>query len=272
MNPQLRRVLFSLAVLVWGGVLLYFYASGRINAYLAPDFRLIALAGGLGLVVLGGFNLATAWEKADCGHDHGCGDGGHDHEECDIHPLLALLVMVVPIGLSVAWTQDKYSIGALTRKGLYDAPGSLTASMLGQTLPPLTREEIERTQERSEDGYFRFNLMELYFAAGERELQSAIDGMQVETQGRWMEEQVRNPHGTRMRLYRLFMTCCVADSRAIPIVLEFGGPPPDYAKNEWVKVGGTMSFPIEDGVIQPVLQVERTEVVAPPFEETFLRY
>lgn len=271
MNPILRRISFSLAILVWGGVILYFYTTGRINAYLAPDFRPLALCGGLGLLVLGLFNLATAKEKADCGHDHGCDASGHDHESCDIHPLLALLIMVVPIGLSVAWTQDKYSIAALSRKGLYDTPGTLTASMLGQDLPPLTREEIEKTHSRTEDGYFEFNLMELYFAAGDREMQSAIEGLQVETQGRWMQEKLNNDAGTRKRLYRLFMTCCVADSRAIPIILEFGTTPPQREENEWIKVGGTMRFILEDGIIQPVLHVERSDIAPPPFEETFLR-
>ena len=87
MKPRTRRILFSLAVLVWSAVLLYFHASGRINKYLAPDFRPIAFAGGLGLAVLGLFNLLTAGQKADCGHDHGDGEDAHDHESGDLHPL-----------------------------------------------------------------------------------------------------------------------------------------------------------------------------------------
>ncbi len=272
MNPKIRRILFSLAVIAWGGVLLYFYATGRINAYLAPDFRPIALAGGLGLLVMGFFNLATAGESADCGHDHGCDAAGHDHEACDIHPLVALLIMVVPLGLSVAWTKDKYSMAALSRKGLYDDPGQLSAAILGQSMPPVTREEIEKTHPRTKDGFHEFNLMELYFSAGDRELQSAIDGLPVETQGRWMDEKVRNEAGTRKRLYRLFMTCCVADSRAIPIVLEFGETPPEFPENEWVKVAGKMRFLTEGGLLQPILEVERVDKAPPPFEETFLRY
>ena len=39
MNPKTRRILFSFAILCWSAVLLYFYSSGRINKYLAPDFR-----------------------------------------------------------------------------------------------------------------------------------------------------------------------------------------------------------------------------------------
>ena len=271
MNPQTRRILFSLAVLVWSGVLLYFHASGRINKYLAPDFRPIAFVGGLGLAVLGLFNLLTAGQSADCGHDHGNDGPAHDHESSDLHPAVALLLMIVPVALSVAWTKDEYSAAALSRKGLYDLPSNVTSPFLSSALPPLTREEIEKGHRKTADGFYEFSLMELFFATGDREMQSAIDGMKVETEGRWIEEKTRNPNGTRKRLYRLFITCCAADSRAIPIVLEFGKTPPVFPENGWVKVAGTMRFPLEEGVLQPVLAVERVLAAEPPFEESFLR-
>lgn len=271
MNPQTRRILFSLAVLVWSGVLLYFHASGRITKYLAPDFRPIAFAGGLGLAVLGLFNLLTAGQKADCGHDHGNDESSHDHETSDVHPLTALLLMLLPVGLSVAWTKDEYSAAALSRKGLYDSPAAGSSLFLASALPPLTREEIEKSHRKTSDGFFEFSLMELFFATGDRDLQTAIDGMKIETEGRWVEEKTRNPQGTRKRLYRLFITCCAADSRAIPIVLEFGKTPPDFPENSWVKVSGTMRFPLEEGVLQPLLAVDRVIAAEPPFEESFLR-
>jgi uncharacterized repeat protein (TIGR03943 family) len=271
MKPELRRILFSLAVLGWSAVLLYFHASGRITKYLAPDFRPIAFAGGLGLAVLGLFNLLTAWQSVDCGHDHGNDGSAHDHETSDVHPLVALLLMILPIGLSVAWTRDEYSVQALSRKGLYDSPSNLSASINAAALPPLTREEMEKNRSRTDDGFYQFNLMELFYATGERELQSVIDGMKVETEGRWIEEKTRNPNGTRKRLYRLFITCCAADSRAIPIILEFGGIPPEFPENGWVKVSGVMRFPLEEGVLQPLLLVERVLAAEPPYEESFLR-
>lgn len=271
MNPRTRRMLFSLAVLVWSAVLLYFHASGRITKYLAPDFRPIAFAGGLGLAVLGLFNLLTAGQSASCGHDHGDDDPAHDHETSDVHPLAALLLMLVPVALSVAWTKDEYSAAALARKGLYDSPVENASPFLASALPPLTREEIEKSHRKTAGGFFEFSLMELFFATGDRELQTALDGMKVETEGRWIEEKNRNPHGTRKRLYRLFITCCAADSRAIPIVLEFGKSPPDFPENGWVKVSGTMRFPLEDGVLQPLLVVENAIAAEPPYEESFLR-
>lgn len=271
MNATLRRSLFSLALLAWGGVLLYFYSSGRMNQYLAPDFRMIAFAGGLGLAVLGLFNLLTAGQAADCGHDHSGEEGAHDHENDDIHPITALLLMLVPLGLAVAWTKDEYSADALSRKGLYAAPSAMNSPFLASSIPALTREEIEKSHRKTADGFLEFNLMELFFSTGDREMQPLIEGLKVQTEGRWIDEKVRNPNGSRKRLYRLFMTCCAADSKAIPIILEFDKQPPELPDNGWVTVAGTMRFIMEDGEIQPVLVVDRALASEPPYEENFMR-
>jgi uncharacterized repeat protein (TIGR03943 family) len=271
MKPKLRRLLSSVAILCWSAVILYFYASGRVNQYLVADFRPIALAGGLGLAVLGLFNLLTAGEAADCGHDHGDDAEAHDHESSDLHPLLAFALMVVPMALSVAWTQDQYSSSALAHKGLYDAPAELAAPFLNAAVPALTMADLEQGHRKSADGFMQFNLMELVFSAGDREVQGLLDGLKVETEGRWMDEKVRNPNGTRKRLYRLFVTCCAADSRAIPIVLEFGKVPPEFPENGWVKVAGTMRFPLEEGILQPMLMVERVLAAEPTGEENLVR-
>ncbi|MES2658678.1 MAG: DUF1980 domain-containing protein [Verrucomicrobiota bacterium] len=267
MKPRTRRIVYSLAVLVWSAVLLYFYASGRVNKYLATDFRLLTLLGGLGLAVLGLFNLLTAGHEAECGHDHG-GEDAHDHESGDINPLTAFVLMVVPIAFSAAWTKDEYSVAALSRKGLYETPGNIGSPI---SPLPLTLEEIEKNHRRTADGFIEFNLMELFFATGDREFQFLLDGIKVQTDGRWINEKTRNPDGTRKRLYRLFLTCCAADSRAIPIILEFDRPAPEFPENSWVKVSGTMRFPMEAGALQPVLRVEHVVATVPPPEENFMR-
>ncbi len=273
MKPQLQRVLFSIAVLIWSAVTLYFYSTGRINKYLAPDFRVIAFIGGLGLAVLGLFNLLTAGQKADCGHDHGDDEvdpHGHDHSG-DMHPLTAFFLMVVPIALAFFWTKDEYSINALTRKGLYASPSMSAKPFLSSTMPRLTREQIEQGHRKTDAGFYEFSLMELFFTSGDKELRTLIDGMKVETQGRWIDEKVRNPNGTRKRLFRLFITCCAADGQAVPIILEFGKKPPEFKEKDWVKVSGTMRYPLEEGASQPVLEVEQVVAAEPPYEENFLR-
>jgi len=92
--------LLSVAMLfLWGGVLLYFYISGRLTNYLPPDgiFRPMVLVSGIGLAVLGLFNLLTmgaedagceGHDHKDCGHDHGHKHGescGHDHSHDHKH-------------------------------------------------------------------------------------------------------------------------------------------------------------------------------------------
>src|SRR5690606_4247697 len=114
--------------------------------------------------------------------------------------------MVVPIGLSVAWTKDDFSTAAMTRKGLYDtAPPP--AEFFGSPAAPLTMEDIEKTHRRTADGAFEIGVLELYFAAGDRELQKLFDGLKVEVTGRIVDEKINNADGTRKRLFRMFMTC-----------------------------------------------------------------
>ena len=271
MNPRTRQIIYSLAVLTWSAVLLYFHASGRITKYLATDFRPVALAGGLGLAVLGLFNLLTAGQEAACGHDHGGEQDPHHPDRSYWSSLTAFLLMVLPVAAAVAWTTDSYSIAALARKGLYDAPAGIASPLLALSMGALTPENIEKGSRKTADGFHQLDLIELYFATGDRELQTLIDGLKVETKGRLIDEKTGNPHGTRKRLYRLFITCCAADSRVIPIILEFGSPPPEFPDNAWVRVAGTLRFQLEGGVLQAVLTAERVLATEPPSEESFMR-
>ncbi len=268
MNPKLQRVFFSLALITWGAVLVYFFASGRITKYLAPDFRLLSLGGGLGLLVVGAFNLLTAGQNASCGHDHGP-DDSHDHESLDVHPLAAFLILLVPLGLGVAWTKDMYSIGSLTRKGLLDSPADSGSLFLGSVMPKLTKEVIEKQHPKNSAGYHAFGLMELFFSSGDPEMRELVGGMQIETQGRI----VTDPDGgaKQRRLYRLFITCCAADSRAIPIIVRFKDEVPAVEENTWMTLSGTMRYPDEGEGFIPVLEVDHAAESAPPPEESFMR-
>lgn len=98
--------LISVSLLfLWSAVMLYFHYSGRVNEYLpgVGIFREMVLVTGIGLAILGLFNLLTMGvEDAACdGHDHsppgddsglahkhghGCGhDHSHDHSHGHAH-------------------------------------------------------------------------------------------------------------------------------------------------------------------------------------------
>jgi uncharacterized membrane protein YcgQ (UPF0703/DUF1980 family) len=132
--------------------------------------------------------------------------------------------------------------------------------------------DIEKTHKKSEAGFYEFNLMELYFAAGDPEMQKLLNGLKVETEGRLVMEKENNEAGNRRRLYRLFITCCAADARAVPIIIDFGKEtPPSIEENVWVKISGTVIFPVERGTTQVILQSASCAEAEAPWEESFMR-
>lgn len=266
MSAAIQRSLLSLVMFSWGVMLLYFFASGRLMKYLAPDFRAWVLIGGLGLCVIGLFNLLTSKHDEDCGHEHGPEDE-HDHDAPN--PLVAIAIMIVPVALSLSWTKDgEFSLEVLQRKGLQDSPGD--ALFLASSLPPLTKEIIEKQHPANSDGYREFRLMELFFATADSEMRNLIDGMPVVVEGRLVPDGDSPP--TQQRLYRLFITCCAADSRAIPIVVRFDeNEVPQVEENAWMKISGTITYPDEGRGPEPVLMVDIAESSEAPMEESFMR-
>lgn len=85
----MKKVLSLLAIgtlLLWGGMFLYYYLSGRIEAYLDPAFRVYALISGIGFLLLGAFNFLNRERAADtcCAHGDEAGHShGHHHPGCD---------------------------------------------------------------------------------------------------------------------------------------------------------------------------------------------
>jgi uncharacterized membrane protein YcgQ (UPF0703/DUF1980 family) len=123
------------ALFVWAAVLLYYYASGRVNNLLTGDgfFRVQTAVAGLGLLVLGLFNVLNRKVKVTCNHDHSHGDSGHDHDhdhgECgEDHDhdhghqhqhshedrsisgqLTMLIILLLPISAAAMMSPDGYS-------------------------------------------------------------------------------------------------------------------------------------------------------------------
>lgn len=408
--------LLSVFLLVlWGAVLLYFYASGRITAYLPADgiFRPMVLVAGIGLGVLGLFNLATIGAKEDdcCDHDHdhdhdhghghdkddghhhheGCGhdhdhdhgdhDHGHDHDHATCshgkehqhdhdgccghnHPpaekpkavaccghdhghshdhedshdhdhaghahgilnesgalgrLVAILILAVPVSYAAVFTPDRYSPNAVVNKGLYNpsygkgaraeeyslkkenrsqpmaeptvgAPSN--PDVAAGAIPPVNPKEVEKQAAKggaetksfgsftmkdleaqiakSPEGNFMLEVPELYYTAGDKEVQSVLDGQPVETIAQVLPEKVNNPDGTRVRIFKMLIQCCAADARPYSIPVEFGKEPPKFKDMAWVKVVGKITFKQENNQTVPLLQAtSMTEAAAPDSKVTY---
>lgn len=324
-----------LLLLLWGGVMLYFYASGRLakGEYVSKEgwFSAMVLVGGIGCVIVGLFNLVTMGSsEGDCcehdhDHDHGghhhehdhdcCGhDHGHEHhehsevqEEEHSHGILeesgafgrfvAIFILAVPVTYAAIKSPDQFSKIALENKGLYNAnygeassdikftmkkeskaapaassaatPESLPspspdAPSQAKSLGSFTLADLKAQVQQSKEGNFMLDVPEIFYTAGDKEVQAVLEGQIVETIAQVLPEKVNNPNGTRLRIFRLLVQCCAADARPFSIPVEFGKTPPKFKDMTWVKVVGKLSFKSENNQMVPVLEAtSMTETIEP---------
>jgi uncharacterized membrane protein YcgQ (UPF0703/DUF1980 family) len=384
------HLISTLLLLLWGGVMLYFYASGRIANYLPPDgiFRPMVLWGGIGMVVVGLYNLATVGssEAACCehdhghdhdhahdhnhgccghdhgqshspkeavcnepghqhdhghSHDHGCCDHGHEHHHHDhsaekpahdhshgiledsgsLGRLVAIILLAVPVTYAAVLSPDRFSSNAIVNKGIYTpsygegaraeqftlkkdvapkpdptvAAAPVTkpsAPAVAQTAPDPSKDpvaasttaadsqttkgadaksfgsftlaDLKSQVPQSPEGNFMLEVPELYYTAGDKEVQGVLAGQPVETIAQVLPEKVHNEKGTRLRIFRLLVQCCAADARPYSIPVEFGKTAPAIKDMTWVKVTGKMSYKKEGDQTVPIIEaISMTETTEP---------
>jgi uncharacterized repeat protein (TIGR03943 family) len=115
------RILAPLTLLEWGGILTYFYFSGRIAAFLHPMFRPLVLVTGILLLITA---LCVAiFREEECSHDH---DHSHEHEHSHSHEklsfggFLAFFILLVPLALAAKISPDSYGANLIRNRGLVE--------------------------------------------------------------------------------------------------------------------------------------------------------
>lgn len=130
-----------------------------------------------------------------------------------------------------------------------------------------TLADLEAQVPKSKDGNFMLEVTELYYTAGDKEVQAVLSGQSVETIAQVLPEKVNNEKGTRLRLFRMLVQCCAADARPYSIPVEFGKEAPALKEMSWVKVVGKMTFQQEGGQTVPVLEATKIEETAAPADQ-----
>ncbi len=305
-------ILQSFALLIFGAVFLWFYAGGRLGAYLtsAGSFQIQALLAGVVLCVVGLFLLLTSGKEAGCthdhdhDHDHGDGDGDtagghhHHHEDDSVGGMLVTAsVILVPLVGAAIFTPDAYSKhwvqnnsanwdkgvigetpeafdlrrGQPAGAGAEGEPGEGDAAAAAAGWGPYTFEDFKLQVDQNDDGEFLMDVISIFYTGGDEEVKNVVDGLPVETMGQVMPEKVRNPDGTRLRVFRLMMNCCIADARPVSVPVDFGTSLPDYKEMGWYKIHGTMSYEKWDEYTIPVIRATRMEPTEAPEQGTFGR-
>lgn len=318
------RIVPCFLLLLWGGVMIYYFASGRVVHYLTGfgGFRVQALLCGLLLCVMAAFELLVRPPQEedhghghdhehDHGHDHehdeagGCTGCGGDHATGDhahaapggwLAKAVTFLVLALPLSAAALYSPDRYSdqffinkanavtsagASALSGGGIDLAkragkarplPGAATTAAPDGSAPAnananaFTVQELERLSGgRTPDGNIPLQLVELfYMPAQTRDVQEVVSTQVVETTGQAIKDK-QDP--TKMRLFRLMMTCCAADARPVSIPVEFEAAPPEWREMGWYKATGKIEYREINGTPTTVFKATGLTPSKPPRQQ-----
>lgn len=158
-------------------------------------------------------------------------------------------------------------------------PSTTTTPPVASTAPPsgakdtksyggFTLADLEAQVPKSKAGNFILEVPELYYTAGDKEVQSVLTGQSVETIAQVLPEKVNNADGKRLRVFRMQIQCCAADARPYSIPVQFADKAPTIKDMTWVKVTGKMNYKQEGGQTIPLLEAIKLEETTAPENAT----
>jgi len=299
MTKSLDRWLPSLTLACWSGILLYFHWTGRLAAFLHPAFRPGVLVAGMVLLVFA-IGSAMGGGVEECCDEDGC---VHPVTRFTLGKMLTFAVLFLPLVLAFSTSHDGFGLVAIANRGVVmDASGivaqptsphtvSQPAGQPGLTTPyvepPLPTNGANSTTDstpattntgtpdqfvpKTKSGNIAASVIDLLYAAQDRSLRGDFEGKTVEVVGQLMGPKVATSHGARMKVVRMFMTCCAADAKPIAALVELPGAAQstEIPELSWVRIVGKPAFPMEGGRTIAVLRADSIGVTEPP-EETML--
>jgi len=301
MNVAFRRWLPCATLATWSAILLTFCASGRMRAFLTPEFRVGALIAGIAMGVMALVFLlfpadANCCSAAECGHTFSRGAAGK---------IITFLILLIPITTAAMFSPregfsgdavknrlmvtDVSQLGSAPRnsasfkpvemplpsKNPNDTPSTQPAPATqpaaqpqpqaqAANQPPPAQDYLQRTP----DGHIVAEVLDLLYAAQDNALRKDFENKPVELIGQIMPDATNNASGKRFKAVRMFMTCCAADARPVAVLAESEAKP-GLPEMSWIKITGTATFPVENGRRIAVLKADKVEKCNPP-EETML--
>lgn len=264
MNSKLSRMLGQalppLTLLEWGGLLTYFYLSGRIAAFLHPVFRPLVLVAGLLLLASAACVIAFGGAEPGCG----CSDGEGKPAFGGRLPVFAVLIL--PIAAAAVLSPDGFSDAFIESRGLASAPAGAPAISALLALPMVPRQAPAAFEPMPlSDQPRAVGMLDLMLAARDDWAQKDCVGRRLRLMGRYYPD---NPH--YFGLVTTLITCCALDAQTLAIRVETESAP-KAEKLAWVSVVGTVRFEQSEGGTVPILTAESVTPIANPADPYIYR-
>ncbi len=296
----LSRGLSLVTLLAWGGLMLYFYFSGRLADYLIPAYRPLVMVSGFVMI---GIAAVLAWGMRPGARDPSAlvledrGDELAAPGRVKTMQALAFLLLVLPVWAAAGVSKDQFNASAMLNRGIVSdasklpgksnlpAPAANNANnppplavpeppLPGATAnnpPPADSGDATQYLQKTPDGHLLMEVTDLLFAADDDQMRVNLQGKQAEVIGQFMPAK-EDASGKRFQLVRMFMVCCAADARPVAVAVEKPAQAAPRAETDklaeltWTKVVGTVDFPLENGRRVVVLRADKATPTDPPRE------
>lgn len=291
MTSLFNRWLPCTTLAVWSTVLLATYGTGRVNAFLHPNFRPGVLIAGIVLAALA-LLIASRPTPPECCVDATC-----------THPLsrsrsgrwFTFLILILPVSIAAWLSPENFSKKLIENRGIAtditalipqreptapQAPASPTAPSDPTATAPATNAPSTLPAESSDkpapadylirtpEGYIVTELLDLLYSVQDMQLRKDFEGKTVQLIAQAMPAPKTGDVQNRFKAVRMFMTCCAADAKPIATLVQFDDAA-SVPEMSWVKIIGTATFPIENGKRISLLQASSVQPTTPP-EESML--
>ncbi len=272
-----KRLLTFLTLACWSAFLLWFWLSGRVAAYLHPQFHAgVALAGIVLLALVPLWWWASRETHGTCGHC-ACGyDPAHgESRRKGAGAVVSFAVLLLPVAAATVVSPGEFGEAAVRNRGLVTDLSQLPSAVATFTqgledLPPsdgataVGGEEGVQYFTRGPDGVINLETIDLLFAAEEPSFREQFENQKVAVTGQYIPPEGGRAGGG-FDLVRMFVICCAADARPLGISVV-AHESVQIPRMGWVRITGTARFVEKDRRLEPRLEAEKIEQVEAPSE------
>ncbi len=242
------------ALFIVAAFLTFAHFAGWVHDFLATQYLWLPPAGAFALVLMGLARLtASPTDESSC-CDDGCSSHTGSPRKAVFTASVSLLILVAPIALALAVQPKEFSAEGMRKRRLTTPRRDIKLDRAIDWI--MGRSDSAEATQISVDTLPKvptlLELMEITAVADPEDL----DGKFVTVIGRC--DLPDGEASQRFEIYRLLVTCCVADASAVSVEvtrkddvrLEPGG---------WVRIGGLLKF---DNPIDPTMPVVHAATIS----------
>jgi uncharacterized repeat protein (TIGR03943 family) len=248
------------ALFVVAAFLGFAHFAGWVHDYLATQYLWLPPAGAVALLLMGLARLTASPMSASC-CDGDCSTGTGSSRKAVFTASISLIILVVPIALALAVQPKEFSSEGMRKRRLATSPRDVKLERAVDWILGLadSSEAAEVTADSLPKEPSLLQLVETAAVADPNDL----SGKFITIVGRC--DLPDGEMSRRFDVYRLLVTCCVADSSAVSVEvarnddvrLEPGG---------WVRIGGILKFDNPIDPTAPVVHAATISKVSEPSE------